>query len=269
MTAQAARHLFPCHAPRLSTRQPGATRPQPRIGRSSLSPDPRQAQSPLSLAPPAQPLPQPRTHQCGQDPRTGLRAPAHPKLSWRLLELPDCPRCLLPPPGRPRPGTAGKPPHGSAQLAREDPGPWVSLLTREQLCQVRSLPPLVFPPIPAPTIRGPGITHVTGHGVTCPFQKAGWTGHSTTTVHARWSCHTALCPWGQAGSRGTTRWPSAHLQSSRTQTPTLCPWSSLLSRTQGPSPLSLAASLPALGHLIAPSDPALSSLCTKNSHSLC
>lgn len=163
--------------------------------------------------------------------------------------------------------------HGSAQLAREDPSPPVSLLTREQLFQVRSLPPLVFSPIPAPTIRRPGITHVRGHGITCPFPKIGWTRHSTNAVHAPWSCHharhAALCPWGQAEPRGTTRWPSAHLQSSQTLTPTLCPWSSPLSRTQGPSPLSLAASLPAPWHLIAPSHPALSSLCTKNSHSLC
>lgn len=112
-----------------------------------------------------------------------------------------------------------------------------------------------------------------GHGITCPFQKVGWTGHGATAVRTRWSCHhaqhAALRPWGQAGPQGTTWWPSAHLQSGRTQTPAVSPWSSLLSRTQGPSPLSLAASLPAPGRSIAPSDPALSGRSAEKSHSPC
>lgn len=173
VTAQAARRHFPCHAPCLSTGQPGAPWPQPRISRSSLSPHPRQAQSPPSLAPPAQPLPQPRAHRRGQDPRTGLRAPAHPKLSQRLPELPDCPRCLLPPPGCPRPGAAGKHPHGSAQLAREDPGPRVSLLTREQLFQVRSLPSLVSPQFLLQPSAGQGLRMSQGTQHYLPVPESG------------------------------------------------------------------------------------------------
>lgn len=108
--------LAPLPLPRSLSQHPAARSTPASTWHRSLLPEPR---SPASTEPPepgtaCPPLPQPRTHRCRQAPRTGLHTPAHPKLSWKLPELPDCPRCLLPwlsPAGTGGPQPPGVPSH--------------------------------------------------------------------------------------------------------------------------------------------------------------